>query len=506
MRRERPLPLLPYWLGSLCALMFSLVQPAAAQDAHATRPTWDPATVERNLRTRLNTSPQDSNTHSLLAELLAGQSRLDEAIACYRTALKLEPQNPKARIGLARALAWVGQTTEASTRFRMLLADNPDDLEALFGLGQVARWSGRNSQSRMSLRRGIELDPNDPRFPSELASLELTAGRPTTALSLAIEARRLGGETADLIRAVELALAPSMRVKSAFSDESPDFQRTSTRGRFEFSPLPDTRVRITPGFDSFDDNTGEIKRYSLGARIHRVFEHDFYAVGSYSYHDAENIAATHGIQGELGVKPFDLPLKLWVGGRRRAVVDEPLGYEDVAHLEAVGSGGSTLGAIRSRRQTSEVYGGLSTSFFPGNYGYGTVVVGWINDGNQSLSATAGIGVDLIQLLKGPPNQHLTIKYDYFFRDIDDEVFDYWSPSNFHVQTPGLDWRWQPISALNIGLEAGIPFKIGETPGWIAGGFVAFQVTERVQLEARFRHTEDTAFRITSATMALGWGF
>ena len=510
MRRSVPLQVSVLALGALFVLVSSLSGTASAQEGGAqeqdSASAWDPAAAERNLRGRIQLDPGDPEGHALLGELLAGQSRFDGAVVHYRKALALDGQNRRARVGLARTLAWAGNSDEASRRFDDLLADDPDDLEALFGRGQIGRWQGERSRARALLRRASALDPSDPRFPVELGWLELGAGRLQAATELAEEARRLGGSSEELTRAIETALAPTIRTKMSFSDESQSFRRASTTTRFEFSPLADSRVRVAPGFDYFDDKTGDIERYSLGVHIRHVLPHDFQAVGSYFYRNASSAAATHAFQGELRGRPFDAPLDLWIGGSRRAIVDDPPGYEDVAHLEGIGSGGSTLEAIRKRRQTSEVYAGLSTSPLPGSYAYASFTAGWISDDNESRSATAGVGIDLFQLLPGPKNQHLTLKYDFFYRDVDDEVPEYWSPSNFDVHTPSIDWRWHPKTSLVLGLEAGIPLKSGEAPGWMAGGFAAFELTERLQVEARARHTEDTAFRVTGGTLGARWRF
>lgn len=75
-----------------------------------------------------------------------------------------------------------------------------------------------------------------------------------------------------------------------------------------------------------------------------------------------------------------------------------------------------------------------------------------------------------------------------------------------MHTPGLDWRWQATDTFRMGLEAGLPLQLGRAPGWIAGGFLAFDVGDRLLIEARVRHTQDTAFQITAGTVAVRWRF
>ena len=104
--------------------------------------------------------------------------------------------------------------------------------------------------------------------------------------------------------------------------------------------------------------------------------------------------------------------------------------------------------------------------------------------NIFFTAAAGAGLDLIQAWLGEHPQRLTLKYDFFFLDAADDTPAYFSPDEFQVHTPSLDWRWLPggNQGLIVGLEAGIPLQPGEDPGWIAGGFARIPLGKRVRFE------------------------
>jgi hypothetical protein len=196
-------------------------------------------------------------------------------------------------------------------------------------------------------------------------------------------------------------------------------------------------------------------------------------------------------------------LALRAGGRRRSIVDSPPPYEDVAYFEGVGSGGATLAAIEERTQISEGYVGVSFSPLAASYVYGEAAFGSLNDGNDATTAVWGLGIDLLQHALAEPTGHeLRLRYDSYYLAMDELAPAYFSPEQFNVHTPSLEWRWRPFGRAVVGASTGISLRAGSSPGWNVGGFGRVPIRGPFQLETRVFRSDDTQFQITSATLAL----
>lgn len=479
---------------------------ATAQVADV-KEAWRPDRAEVRLRTQIESDPNNPVLHRDLAELLSYQSgRLADATAQFRVALVLAPDDRRARRGLARCLAWSGQSAESSEIFDLLLEEDPHDAEAHFGRGQLARWGGNSALAQRHLDSAIELTPDRADYYVELGWIEFDANRYRAAERAIEEARRRGLEPVDLEEVLAARTAPSVRLKNGYSDETNDFRRANVTTRYGFSPWLDTRLDLQAGYTHFRDSVEQIDRFSLGADLRQGLPIRSEILARYVFRKPTGAAANHELGAEVRGRPLPLPLEFSIGGTRHSMVDPRPGFEDVAHLEGVGSGGNSVAAISRRRQISEAYGGLSGNPAGGTYVYSNYSAGWINDDNERQIATAGAGVDLLHFLKPSSSHNLTVKYDFLYMDYDRNDPEYFSPSNFIVHTPSLDWRWWPTNKLFVGLEGGVPIEPGESPGWLAGGFAQFQLTQHVSLAARLRHMENRTYHITSGVLGLDIGF
>lgn len=292
------------------------------------------------------------------------------------------------------------------------------------------------------------------------------------------------------------------RLRTSYGDDSSDFQRVAVDLMVEFRARPETRIRIEPLFTRFEENGRDLGRFTIGGEIRQGLARDYHGTLRYRLHKTQTVAVTHEVAGELAGRPFANSLELKIGAIRRALVDTPRGYEDVAYLEGVGSGGSTLEAIKERLQVAEGYIGATLAPLPGGYVYAQGTFGEINDGNERASAVAGFGIDLLRLAHVLPAHSVTLRYGYFFLSMEREVREYFSPQNFQVHSPGLEWRWHSSEGWVLGVEGGASLRRGARAGWIAGAFARVRVYRGVDLEARFLATDDTVFRSTQATLGL----
>jgi tetratricopeptide (TPR) repeat protein len=448
--------------------------------------------------------PHDLTAMLRLAELLSWTpGKLPEAVAEYRAALALANDDREARLGLARTLAWNGQSREAAPIYDALLSENPNDADALVGRAQIARWNGDRATALRLLKRGSDAHPDDGRFFAEAARVALDGGQRGVALSDARQAVRSSPNLPDAKEALSLAehaTATRIGVRVSGSDESTGFRRNSVGLPLELYPFADTRLRIEPAYEKDEDDFDQLNRPNVGLAVLQGLSSSAYLSGQYRAYFPQDAGTTHEVGGELGFRPWSGRLELRGGVRRRALVDAPVGYEDVAFLSGVGSGGTTVAGIRERLQTTERYVGFTAAPRPGIYLYGNGTQGDLSDDNSNRSVAAGLGVDVFALLGVLPRHSLTIKYDYFYLDFDQLSTRYFSPGNFQVHTPGVDWRYHATDSLTAGLEAGVPMRVGGSTGYVAGGFFSWSASPRLSIEGRVRVVDDTQYHVTSFTL------
>jgi hypothetical protein len=328
--------------------------------------------------------------------------------------------------------------------------------------------------------------------------------------ALAEPPRVESGQTADpdetvhpLLNADREALRREPRVRAAFaySDDSSDFERYTSTVMAELSPWAGTMIRIQPLFTRFEQDGEHLNRYTLGGEVRQRLPARLRAAFRYRFHKPRGVKPTHELGGELGANPWT-PLDLRVGGRYRAMVDTPLPYEDVAYLDGVGSGGATLEAIEDRTRVSEGYLAASLTPTSWSYVYAEGVLLEVDDGNDGSSASAGAGVDLLGPWGWLPGHAVTLSYNFYFLHLQEEVPEYFSPDGFAVHTPLLEWRWRPTEEIVLGAESGLSFRDGGLKGWSAGAFGRFPLYGPLAVEGRMFRSDDTEFRIISATVAL----
>jgi tetratricopeptide (TPR) repeat protein len=128
------------------------------------RPAW----AENRLREVLAERPGEVWLLVALGRLLEEQSRMTEAIGCYRAAYAREP-----RLGglLGVALTSAGHLADAERVFRAVERLDPSNPVLCLHLGIVLYHQGRPSEAEASLRKSIRLDPNIAMAYNNLAAI-----------------------------------------------------------------------------------------------------------------------------------------------------------------------------------------------------------------------------------------------------------------------------------------------------------------------------------------------
>lgn len=132
-------------------------------------------------RALLVVDPTEARWPHLLAEILTGYGRLDEALPLLELATRLAPTQPVLWHRLGEARLKNNQLAEAGAAFAELLRLQPGNVHALFGLARCDLQAGRLTAARARLQEAVAVQPDFPGAPSLLATVYERLGNPAAA-------------------------------------------------------------------------------------------------------------------------------------------------------------------------------------------------------------------------------------------------------------------------------------------------------------------------------------
>ncbi|MEP6729227.1 MAG: tetratricopeptide repeat protein [bacterium] len=125
--------------------------------------TWRQVEVWRDSPTFwshvLELEPESALAHGGVAQELASQNRMPEAIAHYRDALRIDPRYSEGENNVGVALARTGNVAEAIVHYRRALAIKPDYDEAHSNLGAALASRGDLANAIEQYRLAIDANP-----------------------------------------------------------------------------------------------------------------------------------------------------------------------------------------------------------------------------------------------------------------------------------------------------------------------------------------------------------
>ena len=128
-------------------------------------------------REEVERNPNDAQAMASLAELLASDNQLDEAIDWYQRALEIEPNNTSIRLSFAKALAAGAKRADAEVQYKKVIELEPNNYEAHYYLAELYRlWEPpRLDEAAAEYRRVLEIVSPADAFLARQAADVLTA-------------------------------------------------------------------------------------------------------------------------------------------------------------------------------------------------------------------------------------------------------------------------------------------------------------------------------------------
>ena len=139
----------------------------------------------------LAVTTNNSRIHNNLANVLARQGKIEEAITHYKKALTIQPNSPEAQSNLGAALVSLGRVEEGIEHYREALKLDPNLAEVHNNLGVALRNQGRSEEPLSHYLKAIELRPHYAEAHNNLGNILADQGRFAEAIAEFREALRL---------------------------------------------------------------------------------------------------------------------------------------------------------------------------------------------------------------------------------------------------------------------------------------------------------------------------
>jgi len=190
-------------------------------------------------QTILQTAPDSSRAHQVLADSALASGQDDVAIAEYETAIRLKPKTPGVHETLAHCLVTRGRFPEALAALNAERALTPvASARLLTSIGQAEHAIGNNDAARHTLQSAVRDAAAPPEASLLLAQVELAQGHAAVALPLLRHFLELRPNSSAAYYALSRAYR-TLGDHAASTQALVDYQRTSedARARALIAPL-----------------------------------------------------------------------------------------------------------------------------------------------------------------------------------------------------------------------------------------------------------------------------
>jgi Tfp pilus assembly protein PilF len=131
----------------------------------------------------LDVTANNSMAHTNLGVVLAGQGKLDEAVAHYTQALRIKPDHLEARVNMGAALAAQGKLDEAIEHYSEALRIKPNLVGAYYNLANALSAQGKITEAIIHFRKALRIKPNDAEVHNNLGIVLAKQGKTEEAIT-----------------------------------------------------------------------------------------------------------------------------------------------------------------------------------------------------------------------------------------------------------------------------------------------------------------------------------
>ena len=170
------------------------------QQGHAARKAGRSAEALDHYRSAVEQEPESAEANTVYGLMLLQLGRSNEAEAPLRRAVEIAPAHAALRMNLAQWLAHEKRLDEAVDVVAGIVADEPQRAWAWERLGELKARQLRFGEAADQFRRATELQPNDPSLLFKLARACFDAGRGVEAERILNEAAKLAPGNAAIFR------------------------------------------------------------------------------------------------------------------------------------------------------------------------------------------------------------------------------------------------------------------------------------------------------------------
>ena len=154
-------------------------------------------------------SPANELAHARWAVALARAGQLDRAIAEFREAVRLNPAFSGARVDFANTLLARGEASEAAAQCREVLEVDPQAVQAMIILGAALAAEGDAEEALSQFERAVTLEPSNAQAHFRLGLAQNDRGQTGRALAQLTEAIRLRPDDVPILWQTAWLLATS---------------------------------------------------------------------------------------------------------------------------------------------------------------------------------------------------------------------------------------------------------------------------------------------------------
>ena len=161
--------------------------------------------------------PDDLALNDILAGILVGQGRFQEAIPAYGKAIEIKPDHSDAYFALGNISLTLGTPIEAIVNYRKALEITPGFAQAHGNLGTALMGIGRDAEAMESFTKALELAPELAEAHTNLGIALRNSGRTEEAVSSFLKALELEPEVAETHNNLGAAMEELGRLDEAIS-------------------------------------------------------------------------------------------------------------------------------------------------------------------------------------------------------------------------------------------------------------------------------------------------